>query len=169
MTEPNINGFVAPVQLTTVPIQLELGYQLIRPEAYKPTVHDDGSSGVDLYSPKPYTLDPFQQIKVFTGVVFEFQAGWTAFLKDKSSVVTRKQLTVEGGVIDPGYRGEIIVVLRNMSQNTVFIRPGDAVAQLVNVYTGLPPVLKPVYRIESNTRRGTRGFGGDHGQENANK
>ncbi|GFT65558.1 hypothetical protein TNCV_2844421 [Trichonephila clavipes] len=41
-------------------------------------------------------------------------------LVDKSSVVTRKQLVVEGGVIDPGYRGEIVVILRNMSQQTVY-------------------------------------------------
>ncbi|GFR03382.1 hypothetical protein TNCT_463541 [Trichonephila clavata] len=54
--------------------------------------------------PKFYAVDPLQQVKIYTGLVFEFKAGWTAFLKDKSSVVTRKHLVVEGGVIDPGHR-----------------------------------------------------------------
>ncbi|PRD18032.1 UNVERIFIED_CONTAM: hypothetical protein NCL1_62261 [Trichonephila clavipes] len=81
-------------------------------------------------------------------------------------MVTRKQLVVEGGVIDPGYRGKIIVVLYNMSPNTQFIKPGDFVAQLGNVYTRLTPKLIPVSHIKNDTRRGMRGFGGDTGCEN---
>ncbi|GFY04599.1 dUTPase domain-containing protein [Trichonephila clavipes] len=157
---------VAPVHLESFPIQLELSYEKIRPEALDPFVRNDGSCGVDLCSPKQYTVDSMQQVKICTGLVFELKAGWTAFLKDKSSVVTRKQFVVEGGVIDPGYRGEIIVVLRNMSPNTQIIKPGDFVAQLVNVYTGLTPKLIPVSHIKNDTQRGTRGFGGDVGCEN---
>ncbi|GFQ80498.1 dUTPase domain-containing protein [Trichonephila clavata] len=157
---------VAPVHLQSFPIQLELPYEKIRHEALDPFVRNDESCGVDLCSPKFYAVDPLQQVKIYTGLIFKFKAGWTAFLKDKSSVVTRKHLVVEGGEIDPGYRGEIIVVMRNMSQQTQFIQPGDFVAQMVNVYTGLTPKLMAVSHIENDTRRGTRGFGGDVGCEN---
>ncbi|GFX40554.1 dUTPase domain-containing protein [Trichonephila clavipes] len=157
---------VAPVHLESSPIQLELPYEKIRHEALDPFVRNDGSCGVDLCSPIHYTVLSMQQVKICTGLVFELKAGWTAFLKDKSSVVTRKQLVVEGGVIDPGYRGEIVVILRNMSQQTQFIQPGDFVAQMVNVYTGLTPKLISVSQIRKDTRRGTRGFGGDVGCEN---
>ncbi|GFQ82905.1 hypothetical protein TNCT_346581 [Trichonephila clavata] len=122
----------APVHLQSFPIQMEIPYEKIRHEAL---VRNDGSCGVNLCSPKFYAVDPLQQVTIYTGLVFEFKAGWTAFLKDKSSVVTRKHLVVEGGVIDPGYRGEIIVFMRNMSQQTQFIQPGDFIAQMVKVYT----------------------------------
>ncbi|GFQ67484.1 hypothetical protein TNCT_641701 [Trichonephila clavata] len=125
----------APVHLQFFPLQMEIPYEKIRHEALDPFVRNDGSRCVDLCSPKFYAVDPLQQVKIYTGLVFEFKAGWTAFLKDKSSVVTRKHLVVEGGVIDPGYRGEIIVVMRNLSQQTQFIQPGDFIAQMVNVYT----------------------------------
>ncbi|GFR09145.1 dUTPase domain-containing protein [Trichonephila clavata] len=157
---------VAPVRLESFPIQLELPYEKIRREALDPFGRNDGSCGVDLASPNFYTMDPLQQVKIYTGLAFEFKAGWTAFLKDKSSVVTRKHLVVEGGVIDPGYRGEIIVVMRNLSQNTQFVRPGDLIAQMVNVYTGLTPKLVQVSHVKNDTQRGTRGFGGDVGHEN---
>ncbi|GFQ67472.1 dUTPase domain-containing protein [Trichonephila clavata] len=145
---------------------MEIPYEKIRHEALDPFVRNDGSCCVDLCSPKFYAVDPLQQVKIYTGLVFEFKAGWTAFLKDKSSVVTRKHLVVEGGVIDPGNRGEIIVVMRNLSQQTQFIQPGDFIAQMVNVYTKLTPKLIAVSHIENDTRLGTRGFGGDIGREN---
>ncbi|GFQ94213.1 hypothetical protein TNCT_619531 [Trichonephila clavata] len=86
---------VAPVHLQSFPIQLELPYEKIRHEALDPFVRNDESCGVDLCSPKFYAVDPLQQVKIYTGLIFEFKAGWTAFLKDKSSVVTRKHLVVE--------------------------------------------------------------------------
>ncbi|XP_055938186.1 probable serine/threonine-protein kinase clkA [Argiope bruennichi] len=139
----------------------EIEYELTRSFAVEPTVFDDESPGIDLYFPAGgvgAVVQPGEQIKINTHVIFKLPKGTVGIIMDKSSVVTRKQLKVEAGLIDTGYRGEIVVVLRNMSRDVVEISPGEAIAQMLLQETCKSKLTK-VIKVDANTHRGTRGFG----------
>jgi dUTP pyrophosphatase len=91
-----------------------------------------------------------------TGIALEFPSTHGALVEDRSGLAVRGVTTL-AGVIDPGYRGEIKVVITNLSAAPVEIQPGDRIAQ-----------LRIVQRIEASfeevdelgeARRGERGFG----------
>ncbi|KAG8175232.1 hypothetical protein JTE90_022655 [Oedothorax gibbosus] len=139
---------------------VKLLYQLYHPRALDPTVFDDQSPGIDLYTPEPVTIAPGQQVLVDTGVVILFPENKIGIIKDKSSVAHHKQIVTQAGVIDTGYRGTVRVLLRNVGQDVQTLQPGDPIAQML-VTTAWQPVLSRTHDpIDTNTFRGTRGFGG---------
>lgn len=140
---------------------MNLSYAILGPGGVDPTVFDDESPGIDLYCPRYTVVEPGQQVKIDTCVGFQFPPGKIGLVLDKSSVVTRKQLKTEAGVIDTGYRGSVVVVLRNMSRDqTAYIQPREAIAQMI-LTTAWQPVLTRVgNEWSTQTHRGTRGFGG---------
>lgn len=77
-------------------------------------------------------------------------------IKDRSSLAL-KGITTLGGVIDPSYRGEVVVILQNLGDQVYQIAAGDRIAQLVLVKVSTPTV-EVVDSLES-TERGTDGFG----------
>ncbi|GBL68524.1 hypothetical protein AVEN_12873-1 [Araneus ventricosus] len=72
---------------------------------------------------------------------------------DKSSVVTRKGLKVEAGLIDTGYRGEISVVLRNLSGAQKTIKPGEPIAQML-LHVAHHPRSEKMDKIAADTNQG---------------
>lgn len=136
-------------------------FALTRPEAIEPTMFDCESPGIDFYCPTTVLLLPGEQTRIHTGIALNLPNHKCGLLMDKSSVVTQKQLKVEAGLIDTGYRGEIIVVLRNMSKEEVILKPKDAVAQMI-LLPAEQPHLERVDYVNTNTNRGTRGFGGEN-------
>ncbi|GIY61206.1 deoxyuridine 5'-triphosphate nucleotidohydrolase [Caerostris darwini] len=134
------------------------------------------SVGYDVYVPNYpskdiiYYLEPGRQAIIDTGIVLEIPLDLpkhiriAAMVKDKSLVVTRYQLAVEAGVSDPMYRGSVKVVVRNMSDKTVFLAKGMKLAQIVFQLHWCPTFQQVEYTDRSSTdteERGTRGFGGD--------
>ncbi|GIY24877.1 deoxyuridine 5'-triphosphate nucleotidohydrolase [Caerostris extrusa] len=132
------------------------------------------SVGYDVYVPNYpskdiiYYLEPGRQAII--DIVLEIPLDLpkhiriAAMVKDKSSVVTRYQLAVEAGVIDPTYRGSVKVVVRNMSDKTVFLAKGMKLAQIVFQLHWCPTFQQVEYTDRSSTDtevRGIRGFGGD--------
>jgi dUTP pyrophosphatase len=107
---------------------------------------------------------PNQNMKLRTGLSFAVPHGFCAEVKNRSSMSAKKELLVGGGVIDPGYSGEVVVLLHNVGRNPQIIHPGDKIAQLV-VY----PVIhvRPIqvdkdelYKDDiAISNRGTGGFG----------
>jgi len=121
----------------------------------------DGAAGMDLASAAdgPITLAPGQRLGVPTGWSMELPHGYEAQVRPRSGLAARHGVTVANapGTIDSDYRGEIIVLLVNLGQETHTISPGDRVAQMV-----IAPVARA--NIEevaelSQTDRGTGGFG----------
>ncbi|GIY41423.1 deoxyuridine 5'-triphosphate nucleotidohydrolase [Caerostris darwini] len=139
------------------------------------------SVGYDIYVPNYlpkdiiYYLEPGRQAIIDTGIVMEIPLDLpkhiriAAMVNDKSSVVTRYQLAVEAGVIDPTYRGSVKVVVRNMSDKTVFLAKGMKLAQIVFQLHWCPTFEQVEYTDRGHKGstttdtevRGTRGFGGD--------
>lgn len=133
--------------------------QKLHPDAQLPRYAHTGPFGdlaADVHAVSSWTIQPGETVAVPTGIALGFPAGFGALVEDRSGLALRG-LTTLAGVIDPGYRGEIKVVLTNLSQTPVEIRVGDRIAQ-----------LRLVQRIEANFEeadeledapRGTGGFG----------
>jgi dUTP pyrophosphatase len=116
--------------------------------------HDD--AGLDLCALEDAILGPGQGKTVRTGITIELETGFFGMIADRSSMA-KKGVKTAGGIVDSGYRGEIQVVLWNLSQEEIRIARGDKMAQLLV----LPIALPQVELVESltQTERGAKGFG----------
>jgi len=88
-----------------------------------------GDLAADLYAAEEATLAAGATGLVSTGVALEFPSEYGALVEDRSGLAV-KGLTTLAGVIDPGYRGEIRVVLTNLGAEAKTIAVGDRIAQL---------------------------------------
>jgi dUTP pyrophosphatase len=91
-----------------------------------------------------------------TGIAMEFPSTHGALVEDRSGLAVRGVTTL-AGVIDPGYRGEIRVVMTNLSTAPVEIKPGDRIAQL-RIVQRIEASFEEVAELGEATR-GTGGFG----------
>lgn len=94
-----------------------------------------GSSGMDIraFLPEPKTLLPFERILVPTGLFIELPQGYEAQIRPRSGLAIRQGITClnSPGTIDADYRGEIKIILINLSQEEQVIQPGDRIAQMI--------------------------------------
>ena len=100
---------------------------------------------------------PSQQVTVSTGIKVAVPAGYAGFIWDKSGIAAKHNIKILGGVLDSNYRGEIKVIMHNLSTNSYQARRGEKIAQLV-----IKPILNPDIveeRIHEDTDRGMGGFG----------
>ena len=88
-----------------------------------------GDLAADLYAVLPATLEAGATALVSTGIAIELPSEYGALVEDRSGLAVRGVTTL-AGVIDPGYRGELKVVLTNLSVATVTVAAGDRIAQL---------------------------------------
>jgi len=135
-----------------------INVKLLHPSATLPSRKHSGDSGADLTYPGPGTmyLDSLETRVVSTGIAIELPPGTEAQVRPRSSI-SKRGLLVHLGTVDNGYRGEIGVIISNISNHSAVIRPGDRIAQLV-----VAPVLCPKFReVEEldETERGEGGFG----------
>jgi len=117
-----------------------------------------GDLGYDLFTNEGVALFPNETKVVKTGIAIQFPAGYGGFIKDRSSVATKKGLHTVAGVIDNGYIGEICVALHNGTDSLVHITPGEKIAQLVLIPTVNFEVTE-VDEVVSADQRGVGGFG----------
>lgn len=128
----------------------------LSPEAVLPTVAHPGEDiGYDLYSSEDVTLPGLGAAGVHTGIAIEFVPTAGGIVKTRSGVA-KKRLMCNAGVIDAGYRGEVIVLMENLSDQPYEIRKGDKIAQLLEH----PFLAGEVVEEElSDAARGAKGFG----------
>ena len=115
-----------------------------------------GDLAADLYAAEPVSLWAGATLAVPTGLAMEFPATHGALVEDRSGLAL-KGLTTLAGVIDPGYRGEIRVVLTNLSEVTMDIKAGDRVAQL-RIVQRIEAQFEEVTEL-AEAPRGVGGFG----------
>lgn len=137
-------------------------FKLSRPGAKTPTVAHDGDLGFDIYAAEEIALVPGVVTRVMTGLHIELTdedgSPMGALVKDRSSM-SGKGITTSGGVIDAGYRGEIVVHLTMHGVPTAYhIYKGDKIAQLVPVKPQTKMQLQYVTDFEE-TSRFEKGFG----------
>jgi dUTP pyrophosphatase len=133
--------------------------KLLSPNAKVPTVEHPGSDlGYDLYCLNNILLLKGFVAGIRTGIAIEFPKRYGGIIKDRSSMAF-KGITVSGGVIDSGYRGEIIVLLTyNGPHDDFLIKTGDKIAQIVLQRTNTREPIEVVNEL-SGSDRGEKGFG----------
>lgn len=126
-----------------------------------PKYETDGSSGMDLRAnlDEDLVLKPLDRVLVPTGLYFEFEKGYEAQVRARSGLALKKGLGLPNGIgtIDSDYRGELKVILINMSRDDVVIEDGDRIAQVVFMKIEIPDLVE-VEEI-SDTERSDGGFG----------
>lgn len=116
-----------------------------------------GDAGLDLYAREHTVLAPGIQTAIATGVAIEIPEGYVGLVWDKSGLSMRHGLKTLGGVVDSGYRGEVMVGMINLSDTPYTFEKGDKVAQLL-----IQKVEHARFEIVdelSQTERGATGFG----------
>jgi dUTP pyrophosphatase len=140
---------------------LEIPVVRVDPDLPLPQPARPGDAGVDLRSTIAVTLPPGGgRALVPTGLAIELPAGMAGLVLPRSGLAIRHGITCLNapGLIDPGYRGEISVVLANTDPAEAFeIRRGDRIAQLLVV--GFDAVAFREVAELSDTERGAGGFG----------
>lgn len=126
------------------------------PAAVLPTRAHADDAGLDLYGLEDATIAPGAGTLLRTGVAVAVPAGHVGLVCDRSSLA-RRGLKTAGGVIDAGYRGELGVVVWNISRDPQHVKKGERVAQLLVIPIATPA---PVETHElDETARGAGGFG----------
>jgi dUTP pyrophosphatase len=136
--------------------------KLLEQSAKLPVVAHPGEDlGYDLFALEAATLAPRATVKVRTGIAVEARHPQTGvplglLVRDRSSMASRGIATT-AGVIDAGYRGEILALMTNLGEAAVELKAGEKIAQMipVPVLTGL---VQEVETLEVSARA-ERGFG----------
>jgi len=119
-------------------------------------VGEYGDLAADLYASAPAVLASGATLAVPTGIALEFPSTHGALVEDRSGLAVRGVTTL-AGVIDPGYRGEIKVVVTNLGAAPVQIQAGDRIAQL-RIVQRIQASFQEVADLGEATR-GAAGFG----------
>lgn len=101
------------------------------PDAILPKSMRDGDAALDLYSYRDYTLKPGGRVVVDTGVVFAIPKGYWGNVRDRGGLPAKHGIHTMGGVLDSNYRGDLGIILVNLSKETYQIKKGDRIAQMI--------------------------------------
>lgn len=126
----------------------------------KPAYMTEGSAGMDVKAniEKPIILKSLERVLIPTGIKMEIPLGYEVQVRPRSGLALKHGITLVNtpGTIDSDYRGEIGIILINLSKENFIINPKERIAQLI---------LNRVYQMDlveeslSDTKRGSGGFG----------
>jgi dUTP pyrophosphatase len=139
---------------------IELPVRRLRPDAQVPTRAYAGDAGIDLAACERVELAPGERALVPTGLAVAIPAGYAGYVQPRSGLATKHGISIVNtpGLVDSGYRGELLVNLLNTDPREAFVvEPGMRIAQLVVLAV---PEVEPVEVEElPDSDRGDRGFG----------
>src|SRR5438034_11422128 len=139
---------------------MDLPFKRLRSEGALPSAQDSGDAGLDLRAAIDTTVKPGERVMVPTGVAVAIPDGHAGLVLPRSGLATARGLTLSNspGLIDAGYRGEVICSVVNLDrEEPVHVRRGDRIAQLVVVRQ---PETTPFWTEElPGSERGSGGFG----------
>ena len=129
----------------------------LHPDAIVPKIAHPGDAGCDLFAVEGVTLEPGERGQVPTGLALAIPDGHVGLIWDKSGLSHKSGIKTLGGVVDSGYRGEILVGVINLSEESYTFEKGHKVAQML-----IQKVESPIFEESeelSDTSRGEGGFG----------
>ncbi len=139
---------------------MKIKVRKITERAIIPRYAHPGDAGMDLFSCESISLLPGERKLIATGIAMCIPEGYVGLVWDKSGLAANHGLKTMAGVIDAGYRGEIKVLVHNLSGGAYAVEAGSKIAQLL---------IQPVERGEiaeisgvqelGETSRGDQGFG----------
>ena len=126
-----------------------------------PRYESEQAAGMDIrcHIAQPITLQPLERKLLPTGLYIELPVGYEAQIRPRSGLALKRGLTVltTPGTIDADYRGEIGVILINLSNEPQTIEPGERICQMVIAKHEQPELL--TVEVLGTTERGAGGFG----------
>lgn len=122
-----------------------------------PTYAYVGDAAFDLLSREEVVIEPGERKAIATGLSLEIPEGFVGLVWDKSGIAIKNGLKTLGGVIDSGYRGEVMIGIINVSKVAYTFKKGDKVAQMIIQKTEEVEIVE-VPEL-SSTERGEKGFG----------
>ncbi len=138
----------------------ELRFTKLRADATLPTRAHDNDAGLDLYAAEKARIVPGARVSIGTGLAVAIPEGLAGLVLPRSGLALKSGVTLVNspGLIDPGYRGEVRVVLLNTDTTIDFqVKPGDRIAQLLLVPIATASPIQAEALEES--ARGAGGFG----------
>lgn len=126
-------------------------------DAKLPVFAHDNDAGADLFSVREFCIEGGQTGQVPTGIMIEIPVGHVGLIWDKSGLSHKAGLKTLGGVIDSGYRGEILIGILNTTLTPYTFLPGQKVAQLLIQKVEHPEIVEVSELNE--TVRGDGAFG----------
>jgi dUTP pyrophosphatase len=124
-------------------------------EAIVPNYTLEFDAGLELYSMENFIIKAGERHGFSTKVAMEVPQGYVGLIWDRSGLSNKFGLKVLGGVIDSGYRGEIIVTLLNAGEDDYAIRKGDRIAQMLiqNIENAKIEIVKDLEKSERSERK----------------
>ena len=139
---------------------IELPFLRLRENAVVPVRAYEGDAGLDLAACERVELRPGERAAVATGLAVAIPDGYAGFVQPRSGLAARHGISIVNtpGLVDSGYRGELLVLLLNTDAERSFtVEPGMRIAQLVVV--PVPPVEPVEVDALPVSERGVRGHG----------
>ena len=139
--------------------KVSLKVHRVSEDAYMPVYKTDGASGFDLASCEDVEVAPHQRVMIRTGLKFEIPEGYEVQIRPRSGLALKGYFIMPNapGTIDSDYRGEVGIILMNLSPYRQVVSKGERIAQGVLA----PSVRANFVEVEglSSTVRGSGGFG----------
>jgi dUTP pyrophosphatase len=138
---------------------IELPIRRLRPDAQVPTRAYAGDAGIDLAACERVELAPGERALVSTGVAVAIPEGYAGYVQPRSGLAAKHGISIVNtpGLVDSGYRGELLVNLLNTDREPFVVEPGMRIAQLVVL--PVPEVRLVEVDELPESDRGARGFG----------
>ena len=137
---------------------MQIRIQRIHPQAILPKyAHGPAEdAGMDLHAVEDVTLEPGVARLVPTGLTLEVPPGFEAQVRPRSGLALKHAITIPNapGTIDPGYRGEVRVIMLNLGRDAYTVHAGDRIAQMIVAR------YEAVEWLEGSLADSTRGAGG---------
>lgn len=132
-------------------------FLILRNNCNPPQYMTKGAAGFDLVAAEGKLLAPFERAKIPTGLAFAIPEGYELNIRNRSGVTLKTPLVVWEGTVDSDFRGEVHIIVQNLSNEPFMVYEGERIAQ---------GVINPVRRVEftqvlflDETERGEGGFG----------
>lgn len=135
----------------------EMIFKKLNKDSIKPRKGSKLAAGYDLFSIENYTLKPFERYLFKTGITLEIPDGIYGRIAPRSGLAYKNGIDVLAGVVDSDYRGDIGVILINLSNEDVKIEKGKAIAQII--FENYKDFNLIEDEILSDTERGESGYG----------
>lgn len=136
---------------------MALKIKKLHPEATLPKYLRPGDAAMDLYANETKILQPNQRELISTGIAMAIPAGHVGLIWDRSGMAANHGIKSMGGVIDSNYRGEVKVILHNLTSQSFTIEKGMRIAQMLIQEVTQKEILE-VEELDQSIR-GEKGFG----------
>ena len=139
---------------------MKIKVKKISEKAQIPTKHNKKDAAFDLYAVDDFTLSSGSTTIVHTGICLEIETGYFGKIESRSSLA-KKGIFCTAGVIDSGYRGEIMIVINNRGTEDYLIQSGHRVAQLLILKVEVVQISESELLDDHSDRGGGFGSSGE--------